>query len=108
KTGLTPVMTTVTVGGRPLAGATVVFEPERFLGANVKSATGTTNEHGMAPMSAEGAEYPGVAPGLYLVRITKEGVNLPTKYNAETVLGVEVAADAEYAKNEQDGPRFNL
>ncbi|HBO45747.1 MAG TPA: hypothetical protein DD670_17845 [Planctomycetaceae bacterium] len=108
KKGLMSVMTMVTIGGRPLAGATVVFEPEAFLGPNIKQATGTTNEQGVALMRIEGADSPGVAPGLYLVRITNEGMNLPTKYNTETILGAEVAADADYTKRNLDGPKFNL
>lgn len=106
--GQTSVMTTVTFRGRPLAGATVVFEPEAFLGTDVRPAVGTTNEDGVAPMKTEGADAPGVAPGLYLVRITKDGANLPAKYNVETVLGVEVARDSDYALNDQNGPLFAL
>ncbi|NLE36551.1 MAG: DUF4198 domain-containing protein [Pirellulaceae bacterium] len=106
--GQTSVMTTVTFRGRPLAGATVVFEPEAFLGPYVLPAVGTTNEDGVATMKTEGTDAPGVAPGLYLVRITKDGTDLPAKYNVETVLGVEVAHDSDYAQNDQNGPDFAL
>ncbi|NLE38223.1 MAG: hypothetical protein GX621_09390 [Pirellulaceae bacterium] len=108
RVGQTSVTTTVTFRGQPLAGATVVFEPEACLGPHVRPAVGTTTEDGVAPMKTEGADAPGVAPGLYLVRITKDGANLPAKYNIETVLGVEVARDGDYALNDQNGPLFAL
>jgi hypothetical protein len=105
---------TVTRNGQPLAGATVTFYPEKFLGTEVKPATGKTDQHGMAmlsvPVNAAGAgprEPPGVAPGLYRVVVTKEGMDIPPKYSTEagTVLGQEVAMDAPGI---QEGIKFNL
>jgi hypothetical protein len=104
KVGDTTAMVTVTYRGQPLAGAKVVFEPEKFLGANVKPATGTTDQRGTAGMKAEGLM--GVAPGLYKVKITKEGMALPAMYNEQTVLGAEVANDAADAI--ESGPTFRL
>jgi hypothetical protein len=48
---------------------------------------------------------PGVAPGLYRVEITKDGEDIPAKYNTDTVFGQEVAMDA---KGIQEGIRFEL
>lgn len=87
KIGQMMEMVTVKYQGRRLAGANVVFEPEAFLGAEMKAASGTTDGNGMTVLQ-------GIAPGLYKVRITKEGVNVPVKYNDQTTLGAEVAKDA--------------
>ena len=87
----------VNKGGQPLEGATVTFVPEEFLGDNLQTATGVTDEHGVASVSVPVADdkIRGVAPGWYRVRITKEGENIPAKYNTETILGLEVAPDDE-------------
>ena len=84
-------MVNVKYQGRPLAGAIVVYEPEAFLGDNVMNTyNSTTDKRGMAVMR-------GIAPGLYKVKITKEGLDLPAKYNTQTTLGDEVAEDAKGA-----------
>ena len=106
KLGLTTMSVTVTYRGRPLEGAQVTFEPEQFLGENIKPATGTTDQYGMASVTTVDAERPGVALGLYKVKITKEGMDIAAKYNEQTTLGVEVAPDAGYG--EEDEVRFNL
>jgi hypothetical protein len=101
----------VTHNGEPLAGAIVKFVPEKFLGDNLKVATGKTDAHGMAMLSipatsGDGPRLPpGVAPGFYRVEITKVGEDIPAKYNTETVFGQEVAIDA---KGIQQGIKFDL
>jgi hypothetical protein len=80
--------------GEALAGAEVRFVPEKFLGDQMKTATGTTDQNGVAMLSIpEGP--PGVPVGFYRVEITKSGEKIPAKYNTETVLGQEIAADAD-------------
>ncbi|MFW5692990.1 MAG: hypothetical protein ACOCWL_02120, partial [Thermoguttaceae bacterium] len=95
KVGRMTAVITVLAGGRPLEGATVTLDPEDFLGSNIQPATGTTDASGMAMPSieVEGDDPPGIAPGFYLVRITKDGMNIPPMYNTETVLGLELAQD---------------
>ena len=86
----------VTLGGNPLAGATVSMEPEPFLGPSYRIATGITDDHGAATLSGSLAEFPGVYVGLYRVKISKkdhEQEVVPAKYNEKTVLGREVADD---------------
>jgi hypothetical protein len=94
--------------GEPLEGADVKFVPEKFLGPNIKTATGKTDQNGVAmlsiPTDVEGGP-PGVPPGFYRVEITKDGTKIPKKYNAETVLGQEVAIDAPAVRN---GINFDL
>jgi hypothetical protein len=124
--------------GRPLVGADVKFVPEPFLGPNMKTAAGVTDQNGVAmltiAMGPEGGP-PGVPPGFYRVEITKPakdatpakpakpaengkppepaqpaqpaqaGLDIPPKYNTETILGQEVAIDAEGVRN---GIKFDL
>ena len=95
--------------GRPLPGAEVRFVPEKFLGTEIKTATGVTNVGGLAMISApqtQPGDPPGVPPGFYRVEITKSGVPIPAKYNTDTVLGAEVANDAMEIR--APGLRFDL
>jgi hypothetical protein len=77
----------VTHNNKPLAGATVKFVPEKFLGPNFPTSVGKTNEQGVAYMAVPEQTPPGVPLGFYKVEITKEGENIPAKYNTETILG---------------------
>ncbi len=87
----------VTYDGTPLAGAEVSLEPEPFLGDGYRSATGVTDADGFASFSGHDPVLPGLHLGFYRVRISKRGADgkelLPEKYNEQTSLGVEVAAD---------------
>jgi hypothetical protein len=101
-TGTTFVQCRVTLDGQPLGGATVNFEPESFLGDEIKLAVGTTTPHGDAMMSIRPEDRPdpkqpgGVHLGLYKVRISKienGRETVPARYNTETTLGQEVSYD---------------
>jgi hypothetical protein len=97
--GRTSLSCMVLRNGQPLAGATVKFVPEKFVAdALTETATGTTNQTGMAMLTiptepGPDAPPPGVPPGIYRVEITKSGDNIPAKYNTETTLGQEVSLD---------------
>src|SRR5262249_36843615 len=92
--GEVPVTLTVRLDGQPLAEATVAFEPEPFLGPSLKTATTTTDKEGVGgAFQVEGASLTALPPGLYRIRITKGGVNLPARYNTQTTLGREVFPD---------------
>jgi hypothetical protein len=102
QTGMTTVRCRVTLDGQPLPGAKVVFEPEPFLGTEIKAAIGTTNPFGdVAPsIPPEERAYPkmpgGANFGLYKVRISKienGKETIPPRYNTETTLGQEVSYD---------------
>lgn len=87
----------VTRRGQSLEGATITFEPESYLGEEIQAAVGETDAGGMAVPSIPDADPPGIAPGLYLVRISlkKNGQEMiPPKYNSETTLGQEASQDA--------------
>ena len=97
--GLLDTPFTVTLDGRPLEGAGVVFEPEPFLADVIKPARGTTDAGGVARMKTEGAPLPGCNLGIYRVRISKPDAGgretLPARYNARTQLGIELGPDAK-------------
>jgi hypothetical protein len=50
-------------------------------------------------------DVPGVPYGLYRVEITKEGMDIPAKYNTQTILGQEVAEDCPEVRR---GINFHL
>ena len=111
KLGRMSLSCTVMCNGKGLGGADVKFVPEKFLGLDDPKwiAAGKTDQNGMAmlsvPVSGKREDPPGVPPGFYRVEITKPGMNIPAKYNTETVLGQEVANDAAGIL---EGIRFNL
>ena len=93
---LLTVFATVTLDGKPLAGATVIFEPEPFLGASYHTHQGQTNAAGRADLEPEMKGYPGIYVGLYRVRISKKENGkeiIPARYNTETELAREVATN---------------
>ena len=88
--------TLVTLDGQLLEGATVTFEPEKFLGTGYKACSGVTDQYGQAAIQGPLEEYPGIYLGFYRIRISKQ-VNgreiVPARYNTQTELAYEVAYD---------------
>lgn len=110
RTGLTTVPCLVLLDGRPLDGAQVTFEPESFLGDELRTAIGTTNRFGKTSPTIPKEDRPtpespaGLPFGLYKVRISKADggrERIPPRYNAETVLGQEVSFDVPAIINNQ-------
>jgi hypothetical protein len=108
RTGMASVRCHITLDGQPLVGAKVVFEPEAFLGDEIKTAFGTTNQFGDAaptipPQQRPAPNLPGGAHfGLYKVRISKivgDKETIPARYNTQTILGQEVSYDDPGMKN---------
>jgi hypothetical protein len=98
KVGTMSLSCTVTYRGHRLQGATVKFVPEEFLGDEIQTATGQTDEFGLAVLNVPvdpdvRGDVPGVQCGLYRVEITKQGADIPAIYNTQTILGQEVADD---------------
>jgi hypothetical protein len=102
---------TVTLGRRPLPGATVKLRPiDAFEGA-LPAAEGTTDEEGVAHPGISADALPPklksaflVYPGLYHVEITHPQQKLPERYNTATELGFEV----DPASREGAAARFDL
>jgi hypothetical protein len=102
--GLTRLNCDVTVNGRGVAGATVTFEPESYLGDEIKTAIGLTDDRGVAQMAISTENLPAdqrgiraIHCGTYKVRITHPTIKLPAKYNTETTLGYESRPGDPYA-----------
>lgn len=102
RTGVTVVRCYVTMDGQPLEDAEVTFEPEAFLGDEMRAATGVTAFDGAASpiIPKENRPSPdmpaGIQLGFFKIRVSKM-VNgketIPAKYNAETTLGQQIAGD---------------
>jgi hypothetical protein len=95
-TGGTQLGCNVSYQGKPLAGAKVVFEPEAYLGTDIQSAEGETNNYGVAQLGIPSDKVPAalknakiVQYGTFKVRITHPTIKIPAKYNTETTLGYE-------------------
>lgn len=102
RVGLTTLSCNVTIDGRPLPGATVIFEPESFLGDNFQVAIGETGPYGRAKPKIPKENRPtadsppGIQMGLFKVKVSKKSGDrelIPNKYNENTVLGQEIAFD---------------
>lgn len=98
--GLISFACQVVLDGRPLAGATVKFIPETFLGDNVLPASDTTNKYGIANLSiakehlrADLKNHSVIHCGVYKIEITHPEVRIPARYNTETTLGQEAAIE---------------
>ncbi|MEX2169275.1 MAG: hypothetical protein WD851_08190 [Pirellulales bacterium] len=108
RTGLMSFPFTVTLDGSPLFGATVTFDPVEYLGDEIKPASCVTDPYGGGGATIakqnrpDPTSPPGMHLGLYKVRISKMvggKETIPTKYNAQTILGQEVANDVPEIAN---------
>jgi hypothetical protein len=100
--GMMGINASFALDGRPLVAADVVFEPESFLGDDIKAAIGVTSPTGSAMLSIPKEQRPsadsppGVQLGLYRVRVSKKQggkETLPVRYNVETTLGQQASPD---------------
>ncbi len=92
KVGVMSTMFIVKLDGKPLEGASVTLEPEKFLGGAIESASGVTNAIG--GVTPQLKDKPGARIGLYKVVISKQAdgkESIPARYNSATTLGIEVA-----------------
>jgi hypothetical protein len=101
---LTRLQCRVKYRGRPLRDATVTLEPEAYLGDEVRTATGVTDERGVAAPSIPKEDMPEnlrrmayVHCGTFKVRITHPTIKLPARYNTATELGYETEIGNLYA-----------
>jgi hypothetical protein len=77
KAGLLALVIQFTLDGKPLRDAEVTLVPESFLGAAVKPAQGKTNAGGACvEFRTEGAEFPGVHPGVFRLVVSKHWVQV--------------------------------
>ena len=99
----------VLLDGRPLPGAEIILDPEPFMGELVPGGSCTTTKGGAASPNAPADQLPGgltygMRCGLYKLRVTHPEVDIPSRYNTDTQLGIEVAPDTDF----YNLPTFNL
>jgi EF hand len=96
---LTGIGVEVSLDGRPLSGATVTLEPEKFMGPSFKPVSAVTDEIGTGTLQGGGPSEEAVPLGYYRVLVSKKNARgeemIPARYNTKTVLGQEIAPDAE-------------
>ena len=90
---------TVTLNGRPLAGATVRLVPASFFGSELKGASAESGPTAAGYWQCRPRTCPStllklalVQAGLYRVEITHPSVKVPAKYNTESNLGIEITS----------------
>ncbi len=116
KIGLAPAYAcTVLLKGKPLAGATVTFEPEEYLGGTLVQAIATTDVSGVAFVEIPQADLPsgqdglhGTQVGVYKVRITHPAKEIAARYNTETVFGLEISNETIMAQTDENNVVFKL
>lgn len=96
RTGGTQLSALVLYKGRPMQGATIVMEPEPYLGGQIQKAEAVSDGAGVAELAIPPEYTPEhlrrlktVHYGTFKVRITHPTISLPAKYNSETTLGYE-------------------
>lgn len=105
KSGLavTKIFATVRQNKQPLADAHITMVPESFLGPNVKPATGTTDNNGLAFLTISAKpEEAGMHLGYYRIEVSKKRPDgtetIPERYNKNTELGAEITAEDNSAE----------
>jgi hypothetical protein len=95
-TGGTALSCNIIYDGHPLADATVVLDPEPYLGTEIQSAEGVTASYGAARVGIAADRLPAelqrvklVQYGTFKVRVTHPKIKIPAKYNTDTTLGYE-------------------
>lgn len=93
-TGSVPVAILVQMDGKALVDATITLVPEACMSSVLKTATAKTNQEGLCnEFQIDGKNYRGLAAGWYKIQVTKEGANVPARYNTQTTLGTEIIHD---------------
>jgi len=77
----------VTLKRAPLAGASITFVPEPFMGDGFQSYVGTTTDAGVCDLKGEKRDTLGIPTGFYQVKIIHPGRSI------NEVRGVEIADD---------------
>jgi hypothetical protein len=77
----------VSLKRKPLAGASVTFTPEPFMGDGLQAYVGTSSESGGCDLKGEAADTLGIPVGFYQVKIVHPG------HSINVVRGVEIADD---------------
>src|SRR4051812_32649687 len=90
--------------GKPVAGATITVEPEKFMGGSFTKSTGQVGDAGgVANLTTENG-LPGCQWGFFKVRVSlvdgSGQEKVPARYNENTELGCEVPCDRTLSPTE--------
>lgn len=96
-----PVTGTVTLKGKPLEGATVVFVPAE--GAAHEAATGTTDAAGKYKLSTYTADD-GANAGEYRIKVSKFDLRKPTKEEQDAYISYEEEQKRQFSTDEKPTP----
>jgi hypothetical protein len=100
--GIRSLNVLVLFDNRPLPGASLRFIPEPYLGDGPKVATGICDQNGATkvtvsmddlPEALKAARLGGIFGGTYKIEVTHPQNDIPSRYNANTTLGEEIARD---------------
>ncbi len=98
--GVTSFICRISLKGKSLKGAQVLLVPEEFFGGIIQPAEGMTDRAGLAQLSIDPSHLPAdlqdfraVQQGHYRVQITHPSIEIPAKYNTETILGIEISTE---------------
>lgn len=88
----------VELDGKPLDGGSVELVPETFMGRAVKPASSPIDATGSANPSMSQDDLPrgvgfGMAFGVYKIKVIHPTKSIPSKYNEQTELGLEIGPD---------------
>jgi hypothetical protein len=95
KVGLLSIRCKVVRGdGLGVAGVTVNFIPERFMGDAIKAGSGVSDQSGYVHPTVEGQTIPGLAFGFYRIEASRKDESgketVPSQFNTNSKLGLEV------------------
>ncbi|HWY85158.1 MAG TPA: hypothetical protein VNX28_00460 [Gemmataceae bacterium] len=94
KVGLSSIRCRVFRDGVGLAGVTVTFVPEGFMGGAIKPGSGISDKNGNVALKMDGETVDGLGLGFYRAEASLKDASgketLPAQYNKSTKLGFEV------------------
>jgi len=90
----------ITWNGKPLADGRVELVPEPYLARWLMPAAAAIAPNGICNPSLSSEDLPkglrtGMHCGFYTVRVTHPTVKVPARYNADSILGIEVLPDQD-------------
>ncbi|QEG36559.1 EF hand [Bythopirellula goksoeyrii] len=98
KAGLLPFRCEVRWKGKPLKDANIQLVAEPYFDGTIPNASGVSDFAGSAELSCSPDDLPetlksirAINPGIYRIEVTHPRIDLPAKYNSNTILGQSVS-----------------
>jgi hypothetical protein len=94
RVGLMATRCKVLRNGQGVAGVTVTFIPEKFMGDAIATGSGISDQNGTVNLKIEGEDFPGMRLGYYRIEASQKDASgkemLAGKFNTNSKLGCEV------------------